>query len=39
MSPIEEELEMDIVWLVAGVAFFIGSCGVVHLFSSLRSED
>jgi hypothetical protein len=30
---------MDIVWLVAGVAFFIGSYSLVHFFGSLREED
>lgn len=30
---------MDIVWLVAGVAFFIGSIALVHFFSNLRQED
>lgn len=30
---------MDLVWLVAGTAFFIGSFGLVHLYSSLRAED
>lgn len=30
---------MDIVWLLAGVAFFIGSCGLVQFFGSLKEED
>lgn len=30
---------MDIVWLVAGAAFFAGSCGLVHFFDRLRGED
>ncbi len=30
---------MDIVWLLAGAAFFIGSHGLVHLFGHLRGED
>ncbi len=30
---------MDIVWLLAGVAFFCGSLGLVHFFGSLRAED
>lgn len=30
---------MDIVWLLAGVAFFVGSWGLVHFFDSLRAED
>lgn len=30
---------MDIVWLLAGVAFFVGSCGLVPFFGSLRAED
>ena len=30
---------MDIIWLAAGVAFFVGSCGLVRFFGSLRAED
>lgn len=30
---------MDLLWLAAGVAFFIGSWGLVHFFGSLRTED
>lgn len=30
---------MDIVWLLAGVAFFIGSWGVVLFFDRLAAED
>ncbi len=30
---------MDIVWLVAGAAFFIGTGGLVHFIGSLRAED
>lgn len=30
---------MDIVWLLAGVAFFVGSYGLVHFFGNLRAED
>ena len=30
---------MDIVWLLAGIAFFIGSQGLVHLFGSLKARD
>ncbi len=30
---------MGIVWLLAGVAFFGGSLGLVHFFGSLRAED
>jgi hypothetical protein len=36
---IEEQSDMDIVWLVAGSAFFIGSCGLVCLLDRLRGED
>lgn len=39
MTLIEEESVMDIVWLLAGVFFFVGSCGLVHFFGSLRTED
>lgn len=30
---------MDIVWLVAGAVFFLGSWGLVQLFGSLNAED
>jgi len=30
---------MDFVWLMAGVAFFVGSYGLVQFFDSLRVED
>lgn len=30
---------MDIVWLLAAVALFLGSGGLVHFFGSLRGED
>ncbi len=30
---------MDIVWIVAGLAFFGGCCGLVSLFGNLRVED
>ncbi len=30
---------MDIVWLLAGVALFGGSVGLVYFFGSLRAED
>lgn len=39
MTPIEEESDMDIVWLLAGGAFFITSLGLVQLFGRLRGED
>jgi hypothetical protein len=39
MTNIEEESEMDIAWILAGAAFFAGSCGLVHFFGSLRAED
>jgi hypothetical protein len=39
MTDIEEESDMDILWLLAGVAFFVGSCGLVYFFGSLRAED
>lgn len=30
---------MDIVWLLAAAAFFIGCFGLVSFFGSLRAED
>ena len=30
---------MDIVWLVAAVVFFVGSCGLVRIFDCLQTED
>ena len=30
---------MDIAWLLAGVAFFCASYGLVHLFGRLKAED
>ncbi len=33
------ELNLDIPWIFAGVAFFIGSCGLVHFLDSLRAKD
>ncbi len=30
---------MDIVWLGAGIAFFVGSVGLVNFFVSLGIED
>jgi hypothetical protein len=30
---------MDIVWIVAGVAFFIGSYGLLRFIDSLSVED
>lgn len=30
---------MDIFWLMAGTAFFAGSCGLAVFFDSLRSGD
>ena len=27
------------IWLLAGVVFFVASCGLVHFFGSLRAED
>jgi hypothetical protein len=30
---------MDIVWLLAGTAFFAASCGLISFFASLRGED
>lgn len=29
---------MDIVWLSAGVAFFISFCGLVRFFDRMREE-
>lgn len=39
MLLIEEESDMDIVWLLAGVAFFGGSYGLVLFFNRLSAED
>lgn len=30
---------MDMVWLLAGVAFFGGSYGLVQFFNCLKAED
>lgn len=30
---------MDFVWLLAGIAFFLGSFGVLSFFANLRQED
>jgi hypothetical protein len=30
---------MDILWLVAGTAFFAGSCGLVVFYDRLKGED
>lgn len=30
---------MDIVWLLTGAVFFVGSCGLMYFFDSLRAED
>lgn len=30
---------MDVVWLLAGSAFFIASCGLLRFFGYLRVED
>jgi len=39
MEPIEEELNMDIIWIAASAAFFLASCGLVHYFGRLQEED
>lgn len=39
MLLIEEKSGMDILWLLAGVAFFVGSYGLVQFFNRLRAED
>jgi hypothetical protein len=39
MRVIEEGSRMDLLWLLAGVAFFAGSVGLVHFFGTLRAED
>jgi hypothetical protein len=39
MTFFEEEADMDIVWLLAGVGFFAASFGLVYFFGSLRAED
>lgn len=30
---------MDIIWILAGTTFFVGSCGLVRFLSSLKTED
>ena len=30
---------MDVIWLAAAVVFFAASYGLVHFFSSLRTEE
>ena len=30
---------MDIVWLAAGIAFFVCSFGLLRLFDSLKGEE
>jgi hypothetical protein len=30
---------MDIIWLAAGVAFFLASCSLMQFFHNLRAED
>jgi hypothetical protein len=30
---------MDVVWLFAAAAFFVGSAGLIGFFDSLRAED
>jgi hypothetical protein len=39
MHCIEEETDVDILWLVAGAVFFAGSYGLVRFFDSLRVEE
>jgi hypothetical protein len=39
MAIIEEDFDMDIVWLLTGAAFFVASCGLVRFFGSLQEED
>jgi len=30
---------MDVIWLLSGAAFFVGSYGLVRFLDSLRAED
>jgi hypothetical protein len=30
---------MDIVWILAGAAFFVSSCGLVAVLERLRGEE
>ena len=30
---------MDLAWLMAGVVFFVGSCGLVQFLSYIRAEE
>ena len=39
MAFVVEDSEMDILWLLAGIAFFGGSWGLVGIFGRLRAED
>jgi hypothetical protein len=34
-----EDSDMDILWLVAGTVFFVGSCGLILFYDSLKAED
>ena len=36
---IEEVPDMDILWLAAGAAFFIGCYGLIRFFNELLTED
>jgi hypothetical protein len=39
MTFIEEDSDMDILWLAAGVVFFAASNGLVVFFDRLRRES
>lgn len=39
MALIEEESDMDIVWLAAGALFFIGSFGFARFVRAPRVEE
>jgi hypothetical protein len=39
MTSFEEESNMDIAWLLTGVAFFGLSAGLVRLFGSLKAGE
>ena len=30
---------MDVIWLMAGIAFFLGSGGLVRVFGSLMAKE
>jgi hypothetical protein len=39
MTPIEEESDMDIIWVIAGIAFFGISAGAIRFIDSLKAGE